>query len=263
MGWLRKPIMAYLRKFHNQTLCTMVPTDALRRDLEARDFRSLKVVARGVDTRQFAPQHRSQDLRAQWSANSDDLVVMIVGRLAPEKNFSALTAAFEAIERVNPRARLVVVGEGPLRAELQSRCPKAVFAGQRTGADLAAHYASADLFLFPSLTETFGNVTTEAMASGLPVLAFDYAAAGQLIRSGENGLLAPFGDNEAYIRLAAELANADALRRVMGERARQTAGELGWDGVVARFEAVLVDVIQRGDAAARIGKWSDAVRLTT
>jgi glycosyltransferase involved in cell wall biosynthesis len=241
----------------------MVPTDALRRDLEARDFRSLKVVARGVDTQRFAPQHRSEALRSQWSVRPDDLVVMIVGRLAPEKNFTALTGAFDAIERVNPRARLVVVGEGPLRAELQSRCPKAVFAGQRTGADLAAHYASADLFLFPSLTETFGNVTTEAMASGLPVLAFDYAAAGQLIRSGENGLLAPFGDGDAYIRLAAELASNDALRRVMGERARQTAGELSWDGVVARFEAVLVDVIQRGDAAARVGKWGDAVRLTT
>jgi glycosyltransferase involved in cell wall biosynthesis len=95
------------------------------------------------------------------------------------------------------------------------------------------------------------------------VLAFDYAAAGQLIRSGENGLLAPFGDEAAYVRLAAELAGDEALRRVMGEQARKTAGELGWDGVVARFEAVLIDVIQRGDSAVRAGQWAAKARLTT
>jgi glycosyltransferase involved in cell wall biosynthesis len=130
-----------------------------------------------------------------------------------------------------------------MRSELQARCPNAWFAGQRTGADLAAHFASADLFVFPSLTETFGNVTAEAMASALPVVAFDYAAAGQLICSGTNGMLAPFGDTAAFIASVTELARDGERRRAMGARARLSAGELNWDGVVARFESVLTCVI--------------------
>jgi len=243
IGWLHRPIMAYLRKFHNRTQCTMVPTDALRRDLEALGFHRLTVVTRGVDTRLFDPRRRSQELRAQWGVAADDLLVTCVGRLAPEKNLDTLMTAFEAIERGNARARLLVVGDGPLRAELQARCPGAVFAGQRVGDDLAAHFASADLFLFPSLTETFGNVTTEAMASGLPVVAFDYAAAAQLIRSGDNGVLVPFADVPAFVRSAVELAGDRARRLALGAQARRSACELGWDSIVARFESVLGTVI--------------------
>ena len=248
ISWLHKPIMAYLRKFHNRTRCTMVPTEALRRDLEGYGFQNLRVVARGVDTRRFDPQHRSADLRRQWGVDGEDLVVACVGRLAPEKNLNLLISAFDAIRCVAPRARLLMVGDGPMRAELQARCPDAVFAGQRTGHDLAAHYASADLFLFPSITETFGNVTTEAMASGLPVVAFDYAAAAQLIRNGENGCLVPFGIAPAFVHAAAELASDATGCRAIGLQARRTARALDWDDVVARFEAVLAGVIRQTSA---------------
>jgi glycosyltransferase involved in cell wall biosynthesis len=239
MGWLYKPMLSYLRKFHNRTQFTMVPTEALRRDLETWGFRGLVVVSRGVDTRQFAPTRRSEALRAAWGLAESDLAVVCVGRLAPEKNLGVLMQAFAAIRNAHPRARLVLVGEGPLRAELQSACPEALFAGQRTGEDLAAHYASADLFLFPSLTETFGNVTTEAMASGLPVVAFDYAAAAQLIRDGANGMLAPTGDSAAFVQAAVALAGDGERRRTMGQLACQSASRLGWEGIVARFEDVL------------------------
>ncbi len=246
VGWLQKPIMAYLRKFHNRTQCTMVPTDALRRELAAAGFQRLCTVSRGVDTVLFTPERRSQALRAAWGAAPDDLVMTCVGRLAHEKNLGVLIAAFEAIAQVQPRARLVVVGDGPIRAELQARCPQAVFAGQRTGVDLAAHYASADLFLFPSQTETFGNVTTEALASGLPTVAFDYAAAAQLIRDGDNGLLVPLGDSAGFVRRALELAatvSDPARRRMMRQRARASTDNLGWAAIVARFEAVLAKLI--------------------
>jgi glycosyltransferase involved in cell wall biosynthesis len=244
IGWLHRPIMAYLRKFHNRTQCTMVPTEALRLELAACGFQRLTVVSRGVDTRQFSPAHRSDDLRAQWGAGPDDLVLTCVGRIAAEKNLVTLVDAYEAIRAQQPRARLVLVGDGPMRAELQARCPSVVFAGQRTGQDLATHYASADLFVFPSMTETFGNVTAEAMASGLPVVAFDYAAAGQLIRPGDNGLLAPFGDTQAFMRCALELAaNTPRLRR-MGLQACQDAKLLDWDGIVERFENVLSTLIR-------------------
>ncbi len=244
IGWLRRPIMAYLRKFHNHTHSTMVPTEALRRDLESHGFKNLCVVARGVDTQRFAPEWRSDVLRREWGAGPDDLVVACVGRLAPEKNLGLLIGAFEAIVRTGARAKLVLVGDGPMRAELHARCPGAVFAGQRTGADLAAHYASSDLFLFPSLTETFGNVTIEAMASGLPVLAYGYAAAGQLIRSGTNGLLVPRGDATGLINAAVEVAANAGLRHKLGIAARHSAVEAGWNGVVTRFEGVLANVIR-------------------
>ena len=167
-------------------------------------------------------------------------MILHVGRLAPEKNLTALAAAFEAIRRSSPGARFVVVGDGPARASLEERCPGIVFAGTRTGVDLAQHYASADIFLFPSLTETYGNVTIEAMASGLAVVAFDYGAAKLHIRSGWNGLLAKGEDAQGWIGLAAELAVDPLHARVLGARAREAALELGWDRVVRRLEAVLL-----------------------
>ncbi|MDE1948580.1 MAG: glycosyltransferase family 1 protein, partial [Burkholderiales bacterium] len=179
IGWLERPIVGYLRRFHNRTGCTMAPTEMLRRELEHAGFERTAVVARGVDARRFSPERRSEALRRSWGVGADETVVLCVGRLAPEKNLDTLLEAFEGMRAVNPALRLVLVGDGPMREQLRQRCPDAVFAGLRGGDDLAAHYASGDLFLFPSLTETFGNVTPEAMASGLPVLAFDCAAAGQ------------------------------------------------------------------------------------
>jgi glycosyltransferase involved in cell wall biosynthesis len=246
VGWLHKPIMGYLRKFHNRTLCTMVPTDALKRELEVSGFRHLKVVSRGVDTRQYQPARRSPALREQWGVLPDDLVVAFVGRLAAEKNLGVLNKAFEAIRSNDARARLLFVGDGPMRAELQARWPDAIFAGQRSGEDLAAHYASADLFVFPSLTETFGNVTTEALASGLPVLAFDHAAAAQLIRNYDNGVVVACDNPEAFVRSAVGLAADPTLRRAMSLRARETACELDWDSIVERFEGVLASATRQG-----------------
>ncbi len=251
IGWLYKPIMAYLRKFHNRTQATMVPTEALRRDLEAGGFKNLSVVSRGVDVQQFSPLRRSQALREQWGVGADDLVAVYVGRIAPEKNLPTLVAAFEAISAKDPRAKLVVVGSGPQQAELQQQLPHAIFVGQRKGEDLAAHYASADLFLFPSLTETFGNVTTEAMASGLAVLAFNYAAAAQLIRNGENGCLAAMDDSAGFVQAAVAMAADAAARRRMGEAASLTAQALDWSSIVARFETVLDSVIHRGEEPYR------------
>jgi glycosyltransferase involved in cell wall biosynthesis len=251
IGFLKPAIMGYLRRFHNATQCTMVPTQALHDELHGAGFRKLQVVARGVDMRRFDPARRSEALRAHWGATPGDLVVIHVGRLAPEKNLDTLVEAFEAIRRVDPRARLVFVGDGPMRHDLRARCPDAVFAGQRGGDDLAAHYASADLFLFPSVTETFGNVTTEAMASGLAVVAFDYAAAARLIRDDINGALVPFDDAPAFVRVAARMA-ADVTRcRALGARARESARELDWDAITGQFENVLAGVMRQSQA--RVG----------
>jgi glycosyltransferase involved in cell wall biosynthesis len=242
VGWLQKPIAAYLRKFHNRTAITMVPTDAMRGELAAMGLRNLRVVARGVDTQLFSPARRSALLRESWGVAPQDPVILHVGRLAPEKNLEPVATAFERIRRVEPRAKLVFVGDGPARDGLRERCPDAHFAGMRTGEDLAAHYASGDMFLFPSLTETFGNVTVEAMASGLAVVAYDYAAAAEYIVHGHSGLLARYDNATDFVRQSVALA-ADLPRiREFGALARHTAEKLAWSRVVEQFETLLLAV---------------------
>ena len=240
MAWLRNPIMSYLRKFHNRTLCTMVPTAGLRGELMSTGFKSLRVVSRGVDTAMFDPARRSPALRQQWGVGPQDMVVLCVGRLAVEKNLGVLVQAFQGMQAVDPRVKLVLVGDGPERSALQQRCPSAVFAGLRRGEDLGAHYASADLFLFPSVTETFGNVVPEAMASGLAVVAFDYAAAHQVVRHGDSGLLVPFADSAAFCAAAQRLAGQTAWVRAMGEQARMKACQMDWGRIVEQIETVYV-----------------------
>jgi glycosyltransferase involved in cell wall biosynthesis len=249
IGWLYRPIVAYLRKFHNHTAYTMVPTEQLRRELARDGFQRLSVVTRGVDTRLFDPARRSDALRRSWGAGASPVVALFVGRLAPEKNLATLVAAFQAMRRARPDARLVVVGDGPARRELAEAVPDAVFAGTRRGEDLAAHFASADVFVFPSMTETFGNVTTEAMASGLAVVAYDHAAAGQLVRSGENGLLARLGDEADFLRHAVAAATDREAATALGREARATACELGWERIVTQVESVFVATLHSAGGA--------------
>jgi glycosyltransferase involved in cell wall biosynthesis len=246
IGWLKTPIAAYLRKFHNRTHCTMVPTGTMRDELVEMGFRNLRVVARGVDIGLFDPKRRSDTLRENWGAGPSDPVVLYVGRLAPEKNLSALVAAFEAIRARSPNARFVLVGDGPERGSLAARHPDYIFAGLRVGEDLATHYASGDIFLFPSLTETYGNVTVEAMASGLAVVAYDYAAAAEHMEHAQNGLLADYDNLAEFVRCAAELVSDPERIRRYGARARSTALGLDWDRVVQQLEAVFVSVSDCG-----------------
>jgi glycosyltransferase involved in cell wall biosynthesis len=243
LGWLEKPIGAYLRHFHNRAGCTLVPTEGMRRDLARQGFEGLAVVARGVDTALFHPARRSQELRAQWGAAPEDPVVIYVGRLAPEKNLPLVIKAFEAMVAAEPRARLVLVGDGPARSDLEARNKGYVFAGMRRGEDLAAHYASGDIFLFPSTTETYGNVTMEAMASGLAVVAYNYAAAEQHIRQGENGLVARCGDTGEFVRQACALVCDPERVRQLGARARDTAERIDWEEVFNALEGALRHVI--------------------
>jgi glycosyltransferase involved in cell wall biosynthesis len=188
-------------------------------------------------------------LRKHWGAADDDPVVLYVGRLAAEKNMPVLFSTFEQIQRAVPSARLVLVGDGPQRAELTRRYPQHVFAGMRHGVDLAAHYASGDVFLFPSVTETFGNVTLEAMASGLAVVAYDYAAAREHIVGGRNGMLAAFDDGEAFCRVAVVVATNATLRNGLRRAARMTASQLDWERVVDDLASALLDLIAQPERA--------------
>lgn len=244
LGALEGTIGAYLRAFHNRTRRTFVPTRAVQGVLATEGYENVVVSGRGVDTETFAPEHRDPFLRQRWRVRDGDLVVLYAGRLAPEKNLSLVSKTFVALKAADPHAKLVFVGDGPLHARLAAQCPDAIFAGVQKGEALAAHYASADLFVFPSLTETFGNVTLEALASGLAVVAFDQAAAGVHIADGVNGKLAPSNDPDRFIDAALEIAgNADARAR-MRRAARQSALKLKWEVVLADFERELLSVIE-------------------
>lgn len=242
LGWLRQPVTAYLRRFHNRTARTLVPTAAVARTLKERGYQRVAVVARGVDTALFRPDARLSELRRDWGVADNEPVVLYVGRLAAEKNLGLAVRAFQAIVERTPDARMVFVGDGPLRAELSSQMPEAIFAGMRTGEDLAAHYASADVFLFPSLTETFGNVSLEALASGLALVAYRCAAAAELVCDEENGLLANAGDEVAFVAQAVRAASDRPLRARLASGARALACEQDWGAVNDRFSAELVSV---------------------
>ena len=139
--------------------------------------------------------------------------------------------------------RLVLVGDGPERQALQAKNREIIFAGMQTGEALAEHFASGDVFLFPSTTETFGNVTVEALASGLAVIAYDYAAAAEFIRDGENGLLAEFDNSRVFINHAIRLACERPRAQALGRSARATADKIDWETVHDAFENTLRDVI--------------------
>ena len=244
VGWLQKPIAAYLRKFHNAADCTLVPTESLKAELQALGFERLRVVGRGVDTQRFNPAQRNPELRAAWGAAPDDCVVLFVSRLAPEKNLHLLLQAFAAMQQVQPRCKLVLVGDGPERAHLQAQCPQALVCGMRTGSDLAQHYASADVFVFPSQSETYGNVVPEAMASGLAVLAYDCAAAAELIAHQTNGLLAPFGDSERFVEHAQQLAVQPETVQRLRAAARARAEALDWGQIAQQTEALWLELLR-------------------
>jgi glycosyltransferase involved in cell wall biosynthesis len=245
MGWLERPVRGYLRRFHRQTLATLVPSEDVRDGLASEDFAHLEVVARGVDTQLFAPARRSMGLRASWGATEQTQVVAYVGRMAAEKNLPLVLAAFRAMHAIRPDSRLVWVGDGPERPALQAANGDQIFAGMQRDKDLATHYASADVFLFPSTTETYGNVTLEAMASGLGVVAYDYAAARQHIRHHENGLKARFDDDADFVEQARYAASYPSVMRELGQAARQRAEQHGWEAIVCRFEEVVRTAMAR------------------
>lgn len=244
-GWLSPVVQDVLRRFHNHADLSFVPTEAVRRQLGEAGFQRLEVVGRGVDTHLFDPARRSPQLRAQWGklGAHDAPVLLYVGRLAAEKNVALALCAFDAVRLRTPSATMVVVGDGPQRQRLEAEFPAAHFVGVQRGEALARHYASADLFLFPSLSETFGNVTLEALASGLPVIAFNTAAAAEHVDDCASGLLAPPGDEKAFIASVCSLAWQYRHLASVRAAARASALKAGWPEVLARFESRLADTL--------------------
>lgn len=235
LAWLKGLVFRYLRAFHNATARTLVPTRFLADDLAQKGIQNIEIMARGVDAKLFSPEKRSQVLRGEWGASSADPVLIYVGRIANEKNIQLALKSFELFKRIQSRAKMVLVGDGPLRKTLELAHPDVLFVGEKKGESLASYYASADLFLFPSLTDTYGNVVLEAMASGLHVISFDYAAAGSLIQSGKSGSLARWQDEADYLAIIKQLALEWQADEVLTIEARRIAETLSWQAISEFF----------------------------
>ncbi len=241
LGLLTPLVFAYLRRFHNRAAATLVPTAELVEFLGSNGFRNVRLLSRAVDTTLFHPRHRDAQLRARWGLDANDLAIVHVGRLAAEKNLGLAVRAFEAIQARHPRARFVIVGDGPARATLAAQHPQILFAGMLRGEDLARHYASGDLFLFPSRSETFGNVTLEALASGVPVVAFDYGAAREHIRSERAGARIELGNDDRFVEAALGMADRIANPRPahVSDAARASVSALSPASVAEHFADLL------------------------
>jgi glycosyltransferase involved in cell wall biosynthesis len=244
LGLLTPLVRSYLRRFHQRAAATLVPTDALARELHAMGITNARLLRRAVDTQLFHPNRRDEALRACWGVDAATPVVLYVGRIAPEKNLELAIQAFRAIRQKVPQARYVWVGDGPARDALQAAHPDFIFAGVQRGEALARHYASADLFPFPSLSETFGNVIIEALAAGLPVVAYAEGAAREHLADGVNGYCVAPGNAQAFIEAAAKLANNPALIRHMGRAARAGMAGLSPDAVIRDFETLLREMAE-------------------
>ncbi|OBS08526.1 glycosyltransferase family 4 protein [Acidihalobacter prosperus] len=249
LGWLEPAIRAVLRRFHNRSAGTLVPTRELARKLGNEGFDNASVISRGVNTQLFGPHRRDPTLRHEWGVDENTPVALYVGRLAPEKNIALAVSTFRYMQIHTPELRFVVVGHGPHETSLRRENPDLIFAGPRIGEDLARHYASSDIFLFPSISETFGNVVLEAMASALAVVGFDYAAGREHIESGINGLLAPLGDEAAFREQAATAASDVNLLERLRPAARHTAETLDWSHITDQLEALLYEYALSDDGS--------------
>ena len=241
LGFLKKIILSHLRKFHNRTNATLVPSEDLQLDLQQAGFDNVEILARGVDCHLFSPEKRDEAIRRDWGVATDVPVVLYVGRLATEKNMDLFIRTYRAMQQQRNDLRCVMVGDGPLYRRLQTDNPDIIFCGMHTGESLAAHYASADIFLFPSETETFGNVTMEAMASGLAVVAYDYAAAQRHINDRQNGLVVPLKQEDLFIQSATSLINGDIEMTQIRNNARHYALSIDWSQIIDRFELLLLE----------------------
>lgn len=248
-AFLAATALRWMRRFHNSADATLVPTRELAEFLASQGFDNVLRLPRAVDTVRFNPGKRDRSLRAQWGLADDGLAAIYVGRIAPEKNLELAVRAFRQLQEAmkqdqRPDPRFIWVGDGPAREQLARDNPDFIFCGVQRGESLARHFASGDLFVFPSHSETFGNVTLEAMASGVPTVAFDYGAARETLRDGVHGAAIRDGDDAGFIAACVRLAGNSAQRDAMRHAAREAVSGLRPEQVAADFDAILQALAQ-------------------
>ena len=244
LGLLEGALWAYLRRFYRPCRHVYVPSPSMAEVLRHRGVSSgLRLWQRGVDTARFSPERRSLDWRHAYGIGDDEVVVTFVSRLVREKGLDVFADVIEGLRARGVPHRCLVVGDGPARAEMKARLPRAIFTGHLEDDALAHAYASADVFLFPSDTETFGNVTLEAMASGLPTVCADATGSSTLVEDDRTGLLAPSGNPGAFLDATTRLVTQTRLRRRMGRAAHQRAQRFDWHAILSRMAGYYDEIL--------------------
>ena len=237
MGFLEKGLWANLRKFYDKCDATYVPSQSMIEVLNQHGLRhNLSVWARGIEQDRFGPEHRSDSFRARYGIQKEDVVVCFISRLVAEKGLSVLAQVAEDLEHQGIAHKCLVVGDGPARKDLEKDMNEAIFTGKLFGEELSQAYASSDIFLFPSESETFGNVTLEAMASGLPCVVADATGSKSLVVSGESGFLARPRDSDQFFEYTRDLILDRKLREKMGRKAQEKSLEFSWDAILAQMK---------------------------
>jgi glycosyltransferase involved in cell wall biosynthesis len=226
----------YMHWFYGQMKTIYVPSEFYRKQLEENGFDAakLKVLSRGVDVSLFTPERRDPGFWERYGLNGGNKV-LYVGRVSREKNLSFLMHSFDALRQRDPAANLIVVGDGPDLESLRQQVGRnggVVFTGPLTGVDLARAYASADIFVFPSVTDTFGNAVLEAQASGLPAIVSTEGGPAEIVRRNDSGLVVEMSSPDVLTGAMARLLEDKQTRRAMSERALKTAKAHTWDSVV-------------------------------
>lgn len=227
LGFLESATRWWVRTLHSRAVLNLCPSAASRNYLLNEGVKRVRLWPRGVDAHQFRPDRASKEWRERLSGGyPDKKILLYVGRLAPEKDIDLLKAVLLELSNI----RLAIVGDGPARKVLERefRGTPTVFTGFLTGDDLADAYASADLFLFPSTTETLGIAMIEGLASGLPVVAARTGATHEVVSEWENGLLYEPGSASGLVAVTRLLLKDDALRYLLSRGARKTAEDLSW-----------------------------------
>lgn len=258
MGWAEKYLTGYMRKFYGRCEHVYAPsqsmTEELQRDGIGHDVRRW---TRGVDGELFNPGKRDDAWRAARGFGADNVVAAFVGRLVLEKGIDVFVDAFNRAKQKTPALKALVVGEGPERKAFEKLLPEGVFTGYQQGEDLARAYANADIFFNPSITETFGNVTLEAMASGLPSIGAIAAGSKSLIEDGVTGFLAEPNAEDFAIKLA-DLGADKQQRDRFGANAREHSARFSWDAVLAELVGHYHEAVREYNPAPQHGAHASA-----
>ncbi len=248
LGLLEPVVWRYLRHFYQQCDHVYVPTTTMKDILRSHGIEEgLRLWQRGIDADRFNPGHRSASWRRAHGMDEDEVVVAFVSRLVWEKGLDMYAEVIERLERHDVPHRSLIVGDGPAREELEARLPNTTFTGFLRGEALSQAYASADVFLFPSDTETFGKVTLEAMASGLPTVCADAAGSRDLVEERTTGFLCPPDDPAAFTDRVRRLVLNASRRREMGTAAYERAQDFARDRIHARLVQHYDELLQETD----------------
>ncbi|MEP2737100.1 MAG: glycosyltransferase family 1 protein [Erythrobacter sp.] len=232
MGFIEPGIERILRRFYNRCDGLVAPSQSMIDELIQQDMHDdIGLWSRGVDRTVFDPSKRDMNWRRSIGLEDDDVAIIFLGRLVMEKGLDVFADSIIELRKLQAPHKVLVIGDGPARGWFENALPGGIFAGFQTGADLGRALASGDIFFNPSITETFGNVTLEAMASGLPVVAAGATGASSLVNCGDSGCLVPPGDTKKFAEAIAPYCLDSELRAKHGAAGEAKSREYSWDAI--------------------------------